>query len=117
MDLLHTKEEAKHFNDLYLLACELDKLSKRYENKELEELSNKYKTLINNELDKYQSFVDIECTSPPSWVVKTAEERRLGKIEGKFYFNQSTVRCTFRYSRNTGGGFDTHDIKELIRVD
>jgi len=112
MKLLHTLEEIKYFDRLQEQAIELKKLSIKYDNKELLDLSNKYNATIELELHKYDSFIGLECTCPDSTIIKTGS-RRKGKINGNFYFNaySKSVRCDFKY---TSGGFDTHSILELI---
>jgi hypothetical protein len=111
MKLLHTLEQIKYFENLEEQSLTLFKLGTKFNNQELIDLSNKYQNIIQKELDKYNSYIGIECTAPQSYVTNQGG-RRSGKIEGKFYFNSysKSVRCSFRYK---SGGFDTHAIAEL----
>lgn len=115
MKQLHTIEEIKYFDDLQSQSLELIKLGNKYQNKELLELADKYQTIVDQELEKYNSYIGIECTAPQNWVTKEGG-RRSGKIENEFYFNyysSKSVRCKFRYN---SGEFDTHAIAELETI-
>ena len=114
MDLIHTEEEIKQYANLYTLSVELEKLSNKLcsqYNTDLIDICNKYKRIIEIELNKYNFYIGKECYAPDSRIIPKGN-KRAGKIEGKFYFNtyNKSVWCTFRYK---DGGFDNHSIKEL----
>lgn len=114
MNLLHTPEEIEYFDKLQEQATALRVMSVKYQNDQLLSIAQEYKKLIKEQLDKYNSFIGIECQAPPAYL-SGSKDYRSGKIEGNFYFNaySKSVRCDFRY--NTGG-FDTHAIRELIAL-
>lgn len=109
MKLLHTEEEIIYFNNLITLQRDLKKLGDKFNNSEVLDLASKYESIVKLELDKYNEYIGIKCQAPPAYLSKSKEYRD-GKIEGNFYFNGKSVRCTFRY---ISGGFDTHSLKEL----
>lgn len=113
MELLHTLEEIKQFDDLESLSIDLYKLALKYGgNLELEAISKRYREAVEKELKKYDSYIGLKCTAPPS-MFSDSKERRIGTIAGGFYFNKfsKSVRCNFAYTG--GSGFDTHAIREL----
>lgn len=114
MEILHSEDEIKHFDNLGIQAQKLSKIGKIYNNQELLNLAALYKTQIKKELAKYKSFINKKALAPPSNLTER-DVPRLGRIKGKFYFNaySKAVRCDFKYE---DGGFNSHSVKELIET-
>lgn len=114
MKLLHTTEEIIKFDKLRELSVELNKLSIRYNNSELLEISERYNKEVQQELDKYLPFIGKEYLAPPS-SFSDSKEWRKGKLESITHFNiySKSVRGNFRYDNRE---FDGHSLLELKEI-
>lgn len=100
-----------HLNCTQDLVSQLEKLCKSYKQwVELQELTNKYKTEVQEGLDLYNYLIGINVSAVARF---SKDEAKIGTIEGKFYFYGIDIRCTVRYPN---GGFDTYSLSELTEL-